>query len=357
MYLNSTFKPRKNYAKDLSPEFKFLEKTDLPYENILKKCKQKNIIVIGNGGSINNIIAIHNALKHKTKKKLYIIDSTENLDQYKSLKNSLLISISKSGSTANVIYSTKKLMKYHKTLIISSKNSILHKLAEKNKLMFFPHPNVGGRYTAAHDNTLLPISILFSLKLAKKLRKDFDSTYKLLKKNNIAKKIANMLYDAETKGYTEVFMPIYSKSLMGVGKLIRQLNHETYCKHQKGLTFLIADAPECQHHTNQRFFGGRKNIVLFSIKLEQSSKDGKFLNLEHQGVFDTAVKKNIPSACLTLKLDEIAKLIALWQFIVIYSAALRKVNPYDQPAVEESKLLTKKYLKNSPKENLNKNLF
>jgi len=120
------------------------------------------------------------------------------------------------------------------------------------------------------------------------------------------------------------------------------------------MSLVMASAPESQHHTNQRFFGGRRNMVGISLQVAHFEENwklnnwlgaGEFLALEHMGVVEEARAQGLPWAVLTvddLAAENIGKLIGLWQYTVVYSALLRGSNPFDQPAVEGSKSRTSK---------------
>ena len=107
--------------------------------------------------------------------------------------------------------------------------------------------------------------------------------------------------------------------------------------------------PESQHHTNQRYFGGRENIVGLSICVGSFREDARlaggvtcteFLQMEHAGVVAEAESRGTPHMVLTLDslaAAEVCGLIALWQWVAVYGGLLRGVNPFDQPAVEGSK--------------------
>ena len=90
---------------------------------------------------------------------------------------------------------------------------------------------------------------------------------------NTAKALALELWRAELGGYTELFLPVYCKALSGLGELIVQLAHESYCKSEKGQPVLFAEAPESQHHTNQRYFGGRRNMAALSVRVQSHEND------------------------------------------------------------------------------------
>ena len=75
---------------------------------------------------------------------------------------------------------------------------------------------------------------------------------------------------------------------------------------------------------------------------------GQLIQAEQQATIDTLVNNNCPTRVLHLPrlLDE-EVLGALMMHYVIETLAmahLLEVNPFDQPAVEESKILTRHYL-------------
>ena len=122
-----------------------------------------------------------------------------------------------------------------------------------------------------------------------------------------------------------------------------------------------------QHHTNQRFFGGRKNIAgfftssdsflhptvnnypptLHSVQLKghplfdiNKIPLEKALEFEIQGTMEDARITGIPFAHLSITSftpAEIGSLTVFWQLYAVYSSVLRGVNPFDQPEVENSK--------------------
>ena len=165
-------------------------------------------------------------------------------------------------------------------------------------------------------------------------------------------------------------MPFYSSRLFPFSNLIVQLCHESFGKEGKGQTYFAHEAPESQHHTNQRFFGGRKNIAGFFVSSASSQtalqthvpenlqtvplKDQTLeildqiplqeaLQYEREATIADAQLQNIPLAELILEeISEhhLGQLIAFWQMYAIYSSLLRAVNPYDQPQVESSKKIS-----------------
>jgi glucose-6-phosphate isomerase len=152
--------------------------------------------------------------------------------------------------------------------------------------------------------------------------------------------------------------------------------HESVCKKGKGQTILCPEAPEWHHHTTQRFFGGRKNVLGLFVTVDNQKdnettvdiplsvskikvRDGiladidkvhyaSALNYEFQGTYQDATKKKIP--CANIRLDKISpfsigEFIAFWHYTAVYSSLLRDVDPFDQPQVESSKEISFKLRK------------
>ena len=329
---------------------------------------KENVVVIGNGGSIRNVWALYLALSERGfSRKLHLLDGTDMSGLFGELlrgggafnpENTLIVPVSKSGNTENVIQETALLMErgYPALAITSSGPSKLAEMVAQAKLETFPHPDeVGGRFTAAQNNALLPLAMLEgNTNLACEIDLGFTDAHEKLKaaaplSENMAKHLALELWRAERAGCTEVFMPIYAHALSGVGELIVQLVHESYCKAGRGQTILWAGAPESQHHTNQRYFGGRENVVGLSLCVGSFGSDEnlaggvsctEFLKMEHAGVAAEAERRGTPHMVLTLDslaVGDVCGLIALWQWAAVYGGLLRGVNPFDQPAVEGSK--------------------
>ena len=332
---------------------------------------KEHVVVVGNGGSIRNVWALYLAFFEKDfPRKLHLLDGTDMSGLFGELlrgggaftpENTLVVPVSKSGETENVIQETALLMErgYPVLAITSSGPSKLAEMVAEANLDTYPHPDeVGGRFTAAQNNALLPLAMLHgNTALAGEIDAAFAAAHGKLGaaaplSENMAKHLALELWRAENAGYTEVFMPIYAHALSGVGELIVQLVHESYCKAGRGQTILWAGAPESQHHTNQRYFGGRENIVGLSLCVGSFREDEglaggvsctDFLQMEHAGVVAEAESRGTPHMVLTLDslaVVDVCGLIALWQWVAVYGGLLRGVNPFDQPAVEGSKVAT-----------------
>lgn len=334
---------------------------------------KKNIVVIGNGGSIRNTIAFYDALfRNISSKRLFFIDSLEGNGVFGDLisestgfspSNTLIIPISKSGDTINVVKASEVLFEkgYQFLVVTDSTDSSLSDFANRNSLSVLPHADqVGGRFSAGQNNSLLPIALILDrIDEIVELDKSFEDAHKQFLPDvkldlNLAKALSLRLYIFEILGFTELFIFGYGKCFRGLGELIIQLVHESYCKKGMGQTVIYSDAPESHHHTNQRFFDGRKNMLGLSIRLENSNNNislsdrfscNDFIDLEHSVLLAETERFECPHMILSLEnlsYSDVTSMISLWQWTVVYSGILRGVNPFDQPAVENSKKIMQK---------------
>ncbi|MGM5481899.1 MAG: hypothetical protein ACQESF_00410 [Nanobdellota archaeon] len=333
----------------------------------------KNLIIIGNGGSINSSWAFYKALG--SDKRVCFVTTMEpeylqSIAKKYEKNNSLVVVISKSGTTIGVLESMMFFINKDYTILgITSKNSTLYKICRKKEYKIINHPEVGGRYSARTSSALLPAALM-GIKI-EDLEKGFKNAYKkyspkLKVEQNPALKLAASLYTLEKKGKYDVFLPVYSTQLEGFLPIIIQLMHESFGKNGKGQSYFGSLAPESQHHTNQRFFGGKKNICgLFLTSTSQNKevinipdeladikiKDYKLgfldklqykksLEFEFMGTYNDALEKKIPVCCLNLEKTDtqtIGEFMGFWQYMAVFSSLIRDVNPYDQPQVERSK--------------------
>ena len=121
-------------------------------QSFAKTVQQKNIAIIGIGGSTLGTYAIYSFLKRTNDydKKLYFFESTDPIDiksKVKSLnlEDTLFLVISKSGTTIETISIFKYLsslikMKKSNCVIISERDSKLSKYANKNNMKTFEIP-------------------------------------------------------------------------------------------------------------------------------------------------------------------------------------------------------------------------
>ncbi len=333
----------------------------------------KNLLIIGHGGSITSFMGMYGALATAVHhKQVYFLNTTDP-DYIAQLKNlpkheTLVVAISKSGETVTQIEALMHFIDYP-LLAITSKGSTLEQIVKKvPHAHIIEHPAIGGRYTALTEVALIP-AVICGLDI-RAMYDGASALYQQYKSENIAMQAAQIFYALEDHGYVDVFMPFYSHALFAFSNLIVQLNHESFGKGGKGQTYFAHEAPESQHHTNQRFFGGRKNIAGFFINQEHFQHDSSTevpagmhsihikggslfeinkiklsasMQAEFKGTWEDAKINGIPIVALNIAQvapKEIGEFIAFWQLFAVYSALLRHVNPFDQPQVENSKLIS-----------------
>jgi len=375
----------------------------LPYTNTtnLKKelnkldFKQKNIAIIGIGGSTLGTYAIYNFLKyHKQKnktlkKEIFFFESTDpvNLNgtilQF-DLKDTLFIVISKSGTTIETISIFKYLMSITKIdksnlLVITQDDSKLNLFAKANNISFFNIPkNVGGRFSVLSNVGLVPLylagfDIDELLNGAKKISTSFFAKDELFAK--LIKKARTYYEYKDIYNINVVFS--YSQLLEGFNKWYVQLWGESLGKIDKNntnqdLTPIGLLGPVDQHSFLQLIVQGKRDKTLTFIKIKDFKDDTKiaptFLqaleefeyinNLDFKELINLQAdatiasikeyQKDIPIDIIELNNIsefEIGKLIFYYELLTSIIGKFLQVNTYDQPGVESGKTILKNILK------------
>ena len=386
----------KKYNKDLTFNFKKifqeicnnLEKNKNTFHSLskslkfnfnlkeLKKFKKFNsYVIIGMGGSILGSEAIYNFLSHKIKKKIYFFDNLDEfeIEQAKKLinkKKTLFLIISKSGNTietiTNLIY-LKIIKKKSKNIIIISekKDSFLFRLSKKYKLFFIEHkPYIGGRYSVLSEVGIVP-AFLMGLNI-NKLKFNFKSFFKSKNKKFLQDstiKLANLL---KQKKYTNIIFLNYSPKLEKFLYWCQQLIAESLGKNLSGFLPVISNAPKDHHSLLQLYLDGPKDKLFHIFSYEKKSnkklttdklpKNLSFLNnksieqiknSQKNALIKTLLTNKIPFREFKIKKFDEETLGQLFSYFILETAITGKlinINPFDQPAVEQVKILTKKQL-------------
>ena len=343
----------------------------------LKKFKRfKKIAIIGMGGSILGSEAIYNFLESKIKKKvLFLNDLNENqitnLIKKEKLSKILFIIISKSGNTVETISNTLSLKitkKNSKNIIVISekKNNSLYNLSKKLNLFYIEHkPYIGGRYSVLSEVGIIP-AYLMGVDIARLRSKILDS----IKKNNKAFLKSNCVSIAsimESKKFNNLIFLNYVPELEKFLYWCQQLIAESLGKKNKGFLPLISNVPKDHHSLLQLYLDGPKDKIfnIFSYKKESNKKiyfnknliidnylNGKSLSkikdAQKNALIKAFTKKDIPFREFKIKKINEEVLGKLFSFFIIETVILGKmtnINPFDQPAVEQVKVFTKKFLK------------
>jgi glucose-6-phosphate isomerase len=349
-------KPLPDFA-EVEPDFS-LDEIDRDFQNL---------IVIGNGGSITSLRALYYSFLEEADRNLEIVstmdpDRLRHVEANTDTEDTHVMPISKSGSTVGVLESLMFFVnRGYDFNPLTTPGSPLHQIAEEYGRQIIEHQDVGGRFSGLTNTALAPAELL-GLD-SRQIRTGGEEAYGKLREK--AAETASALYEAENQGYTEVLTPFYSSRMFGFYPLLVQMMHETVCKDGEGQTFYGDHAPEYQHHTNQRLFGGKDNILPFffrathrheKIQIPEKVSDvevkgEEFGRLNGEDLSDalnaefTGVKKALQEEgrpFIDLKLEDsgyrgFGKLMAFMQLTAYYSAQIHGVDPLTQPDVEKSK--------------------
>ena len=340
----------------------------------LEKFKKFNsVVLIGMGGSILGSEAIYNFLNCSIKKKFYFLNDLDiakinRLKKKVKIKNTLFIVISKSGNTIETLTTLFYLdiLKHRSKNIIvitEKKNSILFNITKKLNLFFIEHKNyIGGRYSVLTDVGLVP-AYFMGLNISK-LRKNiftYISSSQILKESCI--KLANILI--QKKKSNLVFLN-YSNNLNKFLFWAQQLIAESLGKKRHGFFPIISNVPKDHHSLLQLYLDGPKDklFIIFSVEEKPTKKlntnnfleKKSFINNKNLNQIKSAQKKALIE---TLKKNKISfrefklnkdneetfgQLFAYFILETILIGKLADINPFDQPAVEQVKVITKKFL-------------
>ena len=357
-----------SYEKDY--EFDFTNST------VKKFLKYKNIIIIGIGGSILGAKSIYHFLKKKIKREVFFFNNLDpNLNlkykKIKNLKNSCFVVISKSGNTLETIANLgvlgqKNLIKNKLIIITEITDSVLMEIANKYKAEIIEHRDfIGGRYSVLSETGMFPAALM-GLNLKK-----FKNLKKLIKKKIFVKSLIQnvaAIHTLNSKGINNSVIINYDSNLNDLCYWYQQLVGESLGKKGMGINPIISFGPMDHHSLLQLYLDGpRDKFFTFfnSSKIENNFKVSKsiipgsmqflkgkslefIINTQSKATKNIFKLKKIPFRQFTFKNKDENKLGEIFTFFVLETILLSRlmnINPFDQPAVEEVKTETKKYLR------------
>ena len=329
---------------------------------VKKFSRYSNIVIIGMGGSVLGAQSIYLYLKKKIKKKLFFFDNLDenlylNFLKIKKLKNSCFVVVSKSGNTIETIVNLdailSKIKSKNKLVIITeiNDNNLFH-LASKFNAEIIEHKNyIGGRYSVLSEAGMFPAKLM-GLKTEK-----FRSLEKLISNKNFSsclnKNVAS-IYSLFLKNINNSVILNYDPNSIGLCEWYKQITSESLGKKGMGITPIISNCPKDHHSILQLYLDGPKNkfFTFFSSKSD-SKKINSIVEAQCKAVKGIFKKKKIPYREFFFSKKNENELGTIFTFFVLETillARLMKVDPFNQPAVEEIKKETKKILgQNLPK--------
>ena len=377
-----------NINKDISNSSKTLNilnrkfKFNFKIKDLKRFKKFKIVALIGMGGSILGAAAIYDFLKSKIKKKLYFFDnldqdSIREIKQNENLSKVLFLIISKSGNTIETLsnaFSLGVIKKNSKNIIVIAerKNNLLFSLTKKHNLFYIEHKkHVGGRYSVLSETGVVP-AYLMGLnieKLRSNLQKFLRGKNKIILRNNVIKLASFM----RSKKFNNLIFLNYIPQLEKFLYWCQQLIAESLGKNKFGFLPIVSNVPKDHHSLLQLYLDGPKdklfNIFSFEgkltkkVKINMFRKEENFLNkislseikiAQKNALIKVLKKKNIPFREFKIKKIDETILGELFSYFIVETVLIGKlleINPFNQPAVEEVKILTKKLLSKKTKNN------
>ena len=276
--------------------------------------------------------------------------------------------LSQFGSIINIAREKNNLdMLFKNSLVVTEfKDSPLFNIAKKNHCTLLEHKkDIGGRYSIFSNVGMIP-AILAGLDV----KKIHLGASKVFEKNDFLDtfKFAQIFKFCASNNYLSNVMMTYSDGLNYFGKWYMQLWAESIGKKNKGITALHAIGTTDQHSQLQLYLDGPKDKFFTFIKSNYHNKGlkidteimkeesvnylinktmGDLMHAEQDATIDTFKLNNFKFREILLsEINEEAMgaLMASSIMETIAACIYFEVDPFDQPAVEQGKVLTKKYL-------------
>ena len=359
-----SLKEKKNVFYSFSKDFKF----NFSLSELKKYKKFKRIITIGLGGSILGAQAINFFLKKKINKELIFINDLDpnqlnRLKRLKNLKNSLFIIISKSGNTVEVlsiINSLKNKANFNKEnslVITTNKKSHLSSFAKKFKIKIISHRHyISGRYSVFSETALVPCYLMNIniVKLKKNILNFLDK-----KKSILIRNLINLSKVYNSRKINSLVLLNYCQGLEYFLLWCQQLIAESLGKKGKGIIPLISIGPRDHHSLLQLYLDGPKDSFFYIFSLYNKSKISKnkgffvdalnnrdtyeVIENQKKAMITLLKNKKIPFLSLEIKKrneETLGELFSYFMLETVFMGENLKIDPFNQPAVEQLKILT-----------------
>ena len=393
LYFDTQVNP--NILNKIIEEKEYVGYYDLPLQDItylsrLDKFKQKNIVVVGIGGSSLGAKAINTFLSYKmdNKRKLYFLETTDPITIKKilnelDLADSLFLIISKSGGTIETISVFKYILSLKKLnnkdfIFITDLDSNLHKLGIKHQIeTFYIGKNVGGRFSVLSAVGLVPLylmgyNIKELLRGANRIRDEFFLEDRKIRKSLLKKA---SFYAEHCHHYNINALFSYSELFRDFNSWYVQLWAESLGKKQEyselsvGLTPVGLIGPTDQHSFLQLIVEGPKDKTVTFIKIKDfknntivpensleflenldiinNVKFETLINMQADSIIENLKTRDIPLDVIEIDYADIyyiGQLFYYFELLTSLTGQMLNVDTYNQPGVEEGKKILKEKL-------------
>ena len=305
------------------------------------------------------------------------------------LASTRFVSISKSGGTAETLMQTIAALSAVKDAGLAAripelflgltepatgnKRNGLRALFAAHRIAMLDHdPGVGGRFSVLSNVGLLPAAILgldiaaIRAGAARALAPVLDRRAPAEVPAAVGAALAVAM--AQTRGKSIAVLMAYADRLERFTRWYVQLWAESLGKDGKGTTPLGALGPVDQHSQLQLYMAGPRDKLITVVTVANTERGpamaadlatlagepafagktiGDLVAAEGRATIETLARNGCPVRTMHLdRLDEatLGELLMHFMLETIIAAHLMGVDPFDQPAVEEGKVLTKRYL-------------
>ncbi|PIS46486.1 MAG: transaldolase [Elusimicrobia bacterium CG08_land_8_20_14_0_20_51_18] len=356
----SLWKTEPDHVKNIKNSLGWL---DIPYKMLarageiekfaesVRKEGFKNVVILGMGGSSLAPEVFRSLFQKNSHPKMFVLDTTnpdwiastrKNLD----LKRTLFLFSSKSGGTvepnSQFRYFWAELKKEgvkkpgDHFIAITDKNTSLEALALKKdfRRVFINPSDIGGRFSALSYFGLIPAA-LCGADIRKLLERAVE-TADACQKNDFHGNPGVFLGAAMANGWSmgrDKLTVVLPKKMKALGLWIEQLVAESTGKEGKGIVPVCEDGLRpAGEYQKDRFF-----VVLNPLD---------FRSEEQERAAEALVKNGHPLLKLYIKdFYDLGGEFFRWETATAAAGFFMKINPFDQPNVQESKTLTVEILK------------
>ena len=353
----------------------------------------RDVVVLGTGGSSlggKTLVSLkENIFARQEGTRVHFVDNVDphTLQQMLAtlpMSSTGFLVISKSGSTAETITQLLLVMEAikehlsqdafasHIIMLTIKADSPMTRIAATHGIRVIAHdPAVGGRYSVLSSVGLIPAAIagvdIRALRAgaAEAMENALESS--LLIKNHAAVGAALHVALMEAGRHVAVLMP-YADRLSCFGMWYVQLWAESLGKQGKGSTPVRAIGAVDQHSQLQLYLDGPADKFISFLVLDNGAMGTDIVGVPHgdaslnylrgkragdvlqalqTGTIESLHRQGCPLRIMQLsKLDErtLGALLMHFMLETIYCADLLGINAFDQPAVEESKVIAREYL-------------
>jgi transaldolase/glucose-6-phosphate isomerase len=278
---------------------------------------------------------------------LMVLDSTDpwamhNVDDSLNLENTLFLISTKSGSTIE----TTSMMKYfyhrlvakvgaeqagQQFIAITDPGSSLIKIAEQYhfRKIFLNDPNIGGRYSALSFFGLLPAALI-GINVQGLLETTRGMQTLLSRFPGDDSQVGYLLGAAMGQGAVigkDKLTFILSPSLDSFGGWAEQLIAESTGKNGKGILPVVGEK-------------------VLSPRFYQDDRLFVYLHLSGDPAHDESVQNLIKAGFPVIEMEcasimELGSQFLLWEFATALAGSILEINPFDQPDVENAKIMAR----------------